>query len=169
MATMTYKQYKESEQKKFNDLPIFYAFSNEQLQQGMEKRWRELGKKGRCPLAENASKYIYSFGAGGFYFKEDAPAIHAWLKRDDPLDELLKDPDFAYSAFYYEMGNHEYHINEYQGNWDVISCFANVDYCQDDWNVESYFKQLDWTDKTKEAYRKARRQFLHDANENDWY
>ena len=164
--SITYEEYKTQRQAEFNALPIFFAFSNEQLQEGMKKHWR---KPGKCPDVKNAGKYLYKFGGGGFYFKEDTETIKAFLNSPDPIDELLKDPEFAYSAFYYEMGNHEYHINNYQGNWDVISCFANVKYHDDDWNLENYFSQVDWSDETKNAYKKARAQFLKDARDNDWY
>ena len=169
MSTMTYEEYRQKRQAEVNALPIFYAFSNEQLQEGMQKRWSETGRKGRCPLVKNGKDWLYSFGGGGFYFKFDAETVHDFISKPDPINELMKDPDFAYSAFYYEMGNHEYHINTYQGNWDVISCFANVEFCDDDWNLENYFKQLNWTDETKEAYKKARAAFLKAARENDWY
>lgn len=167
--SITYTEYKQQRQAEFNALPIFYAFSNDQLQEGMKKRWREAGRKGRCPLVKNAKKWIWAFGGGGYYFKFDAEEIRSFVTEPDPIVELLKDPEFAYSAFYYEMGNHEYHINNYQGNWDVISCFAKVKYCDDDWNLENYFRQLDWPEETKEAYKKARADFLKAARENDWY
>lgn len=166
---ITYQEYKKQRQAEFDALPVFFAFSVDQLQEGMQKRWKELGKKGRCPLVKNASKYIYAFGGGGYYFKEDLDIIQDYLNKPDPIDDLLKDPEFAFSAFYYEMGNHEYHINNYQGNWDVITCFAPVDFCDDDWNLDNYFKQLNWSDETKSAYKKAREKFLKDARDNDWY
>lgn len=167
--TMTYKEYKDQRQAEFNALPIFWGFSNEQLQESMRKRWKAAGRKGRCPKVENAGKWLYSIGSGGYYFKFDAEPIRKYVNTPDPIDELLKDVDFAYSAFYYEMENHEYHINNYQGNWDVISCFANVDYRNDDYNVDGYFKQTNWTEETKAAYVKARSDFLKAAADNDWY
>lgn len=162
--SITYQEYKKQRQEGFNSLPVFFAFSKEQLQEGMKKHWT---KKGKCPSVENAGKYLYKFGGGGFYYKYDAEKIHAYVDAPDPLDELMKDPEFAYSAFYYEMGNHEYHIN-WQGNYDVFSCFANVEYCDSE-AVSDYMKQVDWSGEVKEAFYKARRDFLKAADENDWY
>lgn len=160
-----YRQYREQRQSEFNALPIFYAFNNEQLERGMKTHW---DKPGRCPMVKNAKKYLFSIGAGGFYFKHHSEIIRDWLTKPDPIDELLKDPKFAEDAFYYEMENHEYHINYYQGNWDVLSCFGNVEYRDDD-SYEEYFKELGFEEQTKEAYRKARKRFLHDADKYDWY
>ena len=37
---------------------------------------------------------------------------------DDAKREFIADYEHAYDAFFYEMGNHEYHIN-WQGDWDA--------------------------------------------------
>ena len=37
----------------------------------------------------------------------------------------MKDAEFAIGAFVYEMQNHEYAINRYQGDYDVLSCFCD--------------------------------------------
>ena len=153
---MNYREYKDARQEAFNEVPMFFAFSNEQFNKAMQERgYTDESKIVRVPN-------------GGFIHKDELPKLKAWIDGDN-LDELMKDPDFAEDAFYYEMGNHEYHINNYQGNWDVISCFANVEYCDNDYDVNEYFKQVDWSDETKNAYMKARSRFLQDASDNDWY
>ena len=156
--TMTYEQYKTERQTEFNNLPIFFAFSNEQFEKAMNERG----------LTSKDTDKIYRFGnTGGFYLRADAPIIKAWLHKDDPLDELMKDPDFAESAFYYEMGNHEYHIN-YQGDWDVCSCFGDCKYGNYKYYAD-YLTELGYGEEIIKAYKKAKARFLHDADENDWY
>lgn len=162
-ATITYQEYKNAWKTGFNELPIFFAFNQQQFEAGLKKYWN---KPGRCPKYENAGKYVCFIGAGGYCYKTDVPKIHSWLKRDK-LKELMRDPTFAEDAFYYEMGNHEYHIND-QGNWDVLSCFGNIDYHRGDW-PEPYFKQLGFEQQTIDAFFRARSRFLNDARENDWY
>lgn len=75
--------------------------------------------------------------------------------------ELLK------SAIKYEMANHEYHIN-WQGDWDVCSCFGNVHYKDAPDALNSYFDELGWNDEQRRAYYEARREFLKEANRNGW-
>jgi len=76
--------------------------------------------------------------------------------------ELLK------SAIKYEMANHEYHIN-WQGDWDVCSCFGSVKYKDAPDALNSYFDELGWNDEQRRAYHEARREFLKEADENGWY
>ena len=156
---MTYLEYKNQRQAEFNALPVFFAFSNEQFKNAMEERG----------LTENDTDKIYSLpgGCGGFYLRSDSEQIKNYFLKHDPLDTLLKNSEFAEDAFYYEMGNHEYHIN-LQANWDVCSCFGHVEY--NSWDDENeYFKQLGWEPQTIEAYKRAKKRFLQDADERGWY
>ena len=111
---MTYKEYKEARQKEANELPLKYAFSNEQFKEMMES-WG---------LTVNDTDKIYrlSFG-GGFYLKKDAEIIRAYFSKPSEIKKYMRDKEFALEAFEYEMDNHEYAIN-WQGDWDVCSCFS---------------------------------------------
>ena len=124
---MTYKMYRQNEQKACDDLPLFFAFTNEQLENALKER-------GFDSLGEGV-KHIYKFGnTGGFYLKTDAEVIRAYCNRPNKLPELMKNEKFAIEAFEYEMCNHEYAINYYQGDWDVCSCFCKCEYGDDkDW------------------------------------
>lgn len=156
---MTYTEYRNNRQREFNKLPIFYAFSNEQFNEAMKER-------GLNP--ETDKKKLYRLGdSGGFYLKSDAEKVENFFKRNS-LNELMKDYEFAKDAFYYEMCNHEYGINYYQGNWDVISCFWNVEYDDsDDFNL--YFDTLKTDEIIRKAYKDARKKYYHDADANDWF
>ncbi len=155
---MTYEEYRTSAQKAVNDLPIFFAFSMEQF--------REQCKKRNIPL--DGSVKVVALNGGGFCKKSDYPMIKAFLS-DDPLHELMKDYNFAFEAFYYEMGNHEYHINTYQGDWDVCSCFGNPEWGGEEMTGETYLADMGYPAETINAYKDARKKFMNDAINNDWF
>lgn len=153
---MTYEAWKEGKQHAFDELPIHWAFSDEQFADLCDK----LGARG----AEDFAR----FPLGGFYLKKEQPAIDDWYASQDPneLDELLKDYDWAKGAFLHEMGNHEYHIN-WQADYDVISCFVAIDYRKAE--REGYLEQTGWEPQTKRAYLDAQREFYRRCDENGWW
>lgn len=154
MANITYKQYKDKRQAEFNALPIFFAFSNEQFKEQMEKRG----------LTENDTDKIYGLkGTGGFYLKKDADLIRAYFNKKDELPELMEDYEFAKSAFRYEMDNHEYAIN-WQGDWDVVSCFGNPKYSDTKDGID-YLKECGYGDTQFRAYVSARKEHMEYASE----
>lgn len=155
MNGMTYKEYREARQKAFNELPIFYAFSNEQFEEEMNKRG----------LTINDTDKVYKCGNGGFYLKSDSDKIKAWADREDPIDELMKDHDFAVSAFRYEMDNHEYAINYYQGDWEVCGCFVKTKWGEDK-DYTDYLTEAGREDLIP-AYEEARRSHYKAAE--DWF
>ena len=77
------------------------------------------------------------------------------------LEEMKDDFAFWLEAFMYEMCNHEYAIN-YQGNWDVLSCFGKIEYDHqdDDQNLNYYFDQLRFTDTQRAAFHAARQEYF---------
>lgn len=155
---MTYQEYKERKQSEFDNLPIFYAFSDEQFKVQMEKRG----------LTVDDTDKIYSIGFGGYYLRSDAGKIREWMNKPDELEQLMSDPEFAESAFYYEMGNHEYHINHYQGDWDVCSCFGKCEYEQGK-TYRDYLKENGYSDSVIKSFERAKSRFWNDAVENDWF
>jgi len=155
--TITYDDYKTARQKEFNELPIFFAFSNKQFEKAMNERG----------LTIHDTDKIYKISGGGFYLKKDAPIIRAWLHKEDPLDELMKDADFAEGAFYSEMANHEYHIN-YQGDYDVCSCFKECEFVNG-YGYAEYLTEAGYGKDTIDAFKRAKERFLKDADANNWY
>jgi hypothetical protein len=118
---MTYQEYREKRQKEFDALPIFYAYSNKQLEE-------ELAVRG---LTMNDLKQVGRIkGIGGFFLLKDRPIIAEYFNKPDELVELMKDTEFAVQAFLYEMDNHEYAINYYQGDYDVCSCFCKCEWSE---------------------------------------
>lgn len=155
---MNYKDYKENRQNEFNALPIFYAFSNDQFEKAITERGLTM---------DNIKGNVYRFGdTGGFYLKSDAPIIHDYFKKDrdkELRDIMNSDADFARDAFVYEMYNHEYPIN-WQGDWDVASCFGNVEYDENK-NGANYLEEMGYNDSVIAQWYSARKEVI---SANQW-
>ena len=96
---MNYKEFKERKQKEFNTLPLMFAFSNEQFEEGKKK------------LCVKDDKELVSIGGGGFIKKTDVPLLDKMIDRHNKeYEELMQNDEFVYSAFYYELANHEFCI-----------------------------------------------------------
>ncbi|MBQ9167937.1 MAG: hypothetical protein IJX67_05970 [Oscillospiraceae bacterium] len=95
---------KEKQQQEINDFPMFFAFSQKQFEEGMEK----LG------LAPEDTDKIYKLGhTGGFYRKTDAQALHELFDRHakEKAEAIAADTTgegYIYDMFNYELANHEY-------------------------------------------------------------
>lgn len=156
---MNYQEYKNNRQKEFNALPIKWAFSTAQF----EKAMQEWGFS-----ADDTDKiYALPGGNGGFYRKEDANLIKAYLNKPDELPELMKDKEFAIDAFLYEMGNHEYQIN-WEGDWDVCSCFGSCEY-EEGKDYHDYLKEIGYGDDVIDAFRIASQNYKKMCDENGWW
>lgn len=103
---MKYLYLVNAHQQEINDFRIMWAFSDEQFAEGM----RKLG------LQEMDTDKIVTIGGGGFLKKADVPAFEEMMQRhEDERKAAFKDDDFAYDAFLYELGNHEFCITyEYE-------------------------------------------------------
>ena len=100
-----YKTMKDQHQQEVNNFPIFFAFSNAQFEEGMNK----LG------LNSSDTDKIISLGGGSYLLKTDKPTFKAMFDRHQKeMKEAMKDDQFLYDMFDYELGNHEYCIT-----WDV--------------------------------------------------
>lgn len=159
---MKYTEFKDMLQNKVNDLPMFYAFSNEQLDNALD----DMG----LSLEDMKGNKIVHIGFGAYCLKRDLDSILSELyKVDDMKREFIEDYEQAYDAFMYEMGNHEYHIN-YEGDWDVLSCFGlNDNVCEYGKDVDEYMDAMGLSPVTKAAYHDARGDFLRMASKKDWY
>lgn len=159
MKYKNYEDYRAKTQKEFNALPIFFAFSDKQFKVAMEARG----------LKETDTDKIYRLGDGfgGFYLKSDADIIRNYINKPDELPDLMKNKDFAISAFLYEMRNHEYAING-QGAYDVCSCFGHCRYGENK-GYTDYLKEIGYSDDIITCYKEARKQYYRLAEENEWY
>lgn len=139
MKRQEYLDLKRRHQKEVEDFPIAYAFNGKQLKEAIEK----LGA---------TKKEVTTLGYGTVIKRTDIPAFEELL--EDQRHELkmaMRDKEFAYEAFLYEMDNHEYAIN-WDGDADVLGCF-NLVYAQlDELGLE-------------EVYQRAARQHMKHARE----
>ena len=153
---MTYKEWKEARQKEANDLPLKFAFSNEQFKKMMEE-WG---------LTEDDTDKIYSLGfGGGYYLRKDAELIRAYFSKPCDIKKLMRDEAFALEAFEYEMWNHEYIIN-WQGDWDVCNCFSSkeLEYSSEK-TFEDYLLEAKYPKYVIKYYIKAKQNYMEKAKE----
>ncbi len=93
---------KEKQQKEINDLPIYWAFGDKQLEELKQK----LNIKNDDELKEKCCAIC-----GGIAFKKDIDKILDTFKRlDEEMHEAYKNDEFLQKAFEYELLNHEYVI-----------------------------------------------------------
>ena len=99
---MNYNEWFNIKQQKVNDFLskyCFFAFSQSQFEEGMNK----LG------LTMEQTDKIVSIGAGGYMLKEYVSNYNDLADQiHKEQQQALQDPDFAFSAFYSELNNHEY-------------------------------------------------------------
>ena len=98
-APETYTQQKKRHQDEISGFDgLFWAFSNDQLEEGK--------KKLNC---EN--KDLISIGAGGFILRTQLQAFKDCMTRQTKeRKDLKKDMKIFYDALVYELNNHEYCI-----------------------------------------------------------
>ena len=105
-----YIKLKTKHEKIVNKFPQFFAFSDEQFKEGLKK-------------LKTTKTEIRSIGSGGFIRKSDGKDYLIMVEQiNKESKEALKDDDYLYQGFLYELGNHEYIITyDYE---DTLSCFG---------------------------------------------
>lgn len=98
-----YDEVKERHQKRVNDFPMKFAFSDEQFNKGME----ELG------LKPTDTDKVYSIGGGGFIRKTDVEKFSKmWDELRKEHNDLIKadktGEGYIKDMFVSELENHEY-------------------------------------------------------------
>ncbi|MBR1620271.1 hypothetical protein IJ674_10330 [bacterium] len=104
--TETYQEMKNRHQKEYNDYTkncVFFAFSNKQFDEGMQK----LG------LKPDETDKIYSIGHGGFILRTKSKEHNELFLRfakekQQAIDNDKDGTGFIRQMFEYEMNNHEY-------------------------------------------------------------
>ena len=101
-----YREMKERHRKEIAEFPMFFAFSDQQFAEGMQ----------RLGLEPTDTKAIYRLGdTGGFYRKSDAEQLRQMLVRHEremqnAIAEDTTGEGFIFDMFFYELANHEYCI-----------------------------------------------------------
>ena len=145
-----------------------------------EREAKEFYLHNYYPMKREYQTMFGSFDKAAEWYKLDkesaifSPIAFAYFKPEDRqfvehLTELyeafkacndpLRDYAHAKEAFEHEMWNHEYAIN-WQGDYDVISCFAKVSYKGDGTEID----QTGWTEEIKRAYHDAANHVLKKSN-----
>ncbi len=98
-----YRELKDKQSAEFNKFPIAFAFSDEQVKEGL----KSLG------LGENDIDKVTGIGAGGFIKKTDVEEYISMHKRfnrelNDEINNKDTGEQFARDMFEYELSNHEY-------------------------------------------------------------
>lgn len=101
---MKYAEMVQMHQKEVNEFPMFFAFSNEQFEEGRKK----LGVK-----KAEIKKKIFGIGAGCYMRKDDFPlwrnlVLRHLAEKKDAIENPNTGIDFACDMFVTEMYNHEY-------------------------------------------------------------
>jgi len=100
----SYLEMKQRHQREVNDLPLFFAFSNEQFNESLQ----QMG------LTSKDTDQLRSLGiGGGFYHKDNADKIHGTFQRhenerNEAIESDKKGNGYIYEMFLYELNNHEY-------------------------------------------------------------
>jgi len=99
-----YQELKEKHQQEFDNLPMFFAFSNDQFTEGM--------KNLNLDSKTDIDKIFSTFG-GGYIRKTDFHLLNeigeAHIKRmNDSIATDLTGEGFIYDMLLYELNNHEY-------------------------------------------------------------
>lgn len=108
-----YLELQKRHQKELEEFPIAYAFNDKQLEEALEK------------LGATRDECVTVFDHGDIVKRTDAKALVKLLEdqREEMLQRIRDDVEFAEAAFLYEMDNHEYAIN-WDGDADVLGCFG---------------------------------------------
>lgn len=146
-----YAEMKARQQKRVNALPLKFAFSMQQFREMMEG-WG---------LTENDTDKIYKMGgSGGFYRREDSKLIFGTFEQNERemQEAIAADKDgsgFIKDMFRYELANHEYCIT-----YDLEPTLDALGLTVDEVNASPALLN---------GLRLAKREYLKEAEENDWY
>lgn len=120
-SSKLYLDIRDRHSKSFGELPIIFAFSNEQLKEGMRDKFNlDIDK-------DEDLKKLMSIGHGGFMLKSDKPLLDSFLSKESTEQELyrLGTDDDIIGAYIYELENHEFMINS-DIDFDLSHCFDSI-------------------------------------------
>ena len=106
-----YLELKKKHEEKVNEFPMGFAFNNKQFEEAKEK------------LGVKSNDELLSITGGGFIRKTDRDDFTAlFLEMNKESEEAMKDDDYLFQGFLYELGNHEYCIT-YESE-ATLNCFS---------------------------------------------
>jgi len=139
-----YALLKEKHQREVDEFPFFFAFSNQQFEEGMA----------RFGLSPDDTDKIYCLkGTGGFYLRSDAERLHRMFDRQHEEHKAAIAADatgygYIFDMFYYELNNHEYGYTGY-----IEDTLNAIEITVDEINADTRFQRA-----LKQAVRKINKQ-----------
>ncbi|MGW7813855.1 DUF7659 family protein [Staphylococcus xylosus] len=135
----SYVQFNEGKQEIINNFDIIFSFDNKELNKILEK------------LGLN-SEEVVSIGMNGFIRKSDVRAFNEMVDsiKTEHIKNMKND-DYVYEMFKYEMGNHEYIITF--DDEEILSVCG----------IDEHLFIAD--ERLKEIYIKARNHYLNEVNQ----
>lgn len=125
---MKYNEMKERHQKLIDELPLKFAFSDEQF----EKAMIELG------LTKEDTDKVVGIGGGGFCLPETADKLIEYYKQFEKEEtEAFKNDDFLRNAFEYELANHEYIIT-----YELEDTLRALNISKEEYNKNERYKKI---------------------------
>lgn len=123
-----------------------------------------VGSKDEKELDEKIKKQNLVYDPLQFCYVSDPEKVKAHIELYKKMENAFISDSYEYwfKAFKHEMYNHEYAIN-YQGDWDVISCFTKLTGKYSE-NREELLSRVNFTETQKKAYRAAARVVCNDEN-----
>ena len=145
---MKYLEIKEKQKKEIESLPIYFAFGNKQL----EEKAKELGFENVDQMLEN----VTGIGAGGFVLLKDYNKVmNTFTKQREELINLINnDDEFALDAFEYELGNHEFVIT-----YDIMDTLKALGI-----KYEMYIE----SERLRDLMEKAKDKYLEEMEKLGW-
>ena len=124
-----YTELKSKHEKLVNDFPLGFAFSKKQFEEMKVK------------LNVTSDSELFSLSNGGFIHKTDSDKYHSlMLQLHDETEKAMRDYDYVYHGFLYELGNHEYCIT-YDPE-STLDCFnLTIEQVENDERLKSIFKK----------------------------
>ena len=141
----TYRKMRQRHQAEANSLPLMFAYSTEQFDEGM----RKLG------LEPYQVDKIYRLGDQNcFYKKTDSELIFSTFdKHEKEQQEAMQNDDFVQSMFEYELANHEWQIS---GDDEEV-----LDACG--------LSENELDERLAQIWEKAKNVFWKKCIKNDWF
>lgn len=125
---MKYNEMKERHQKLIDELPLKFAFSDEQF----EKAMIELG------LTKEDTDKVVGIGGGGFCLPETADKLIEYYKQFEKEEaKAFKGDDFLRNAFEYELANHEYIIT-----YELEDTLRALNISKEEYNKNERYKKI---------------------------
>lgn len=152
------------------DRKLYYIMNYYKMRYNHISIWFYGSEEERAARKEKTKSMYYSDIAQAYLEKpERVEEINNLFNVLEEAKEKNKNSvEYWQNAFLYEMFNHEYSIN-LQADYDVISCFANVDHVEDYENMYKLFEAAEFTEIQITAYKQALKEYYKRLRENEDY